>query len=735
MIDFVMRIEHIGFVEAVERLADRIGVPAHLHRRRQRRCSATAAPGPGCWRRTRRPPSSTPRALRTPEAAPAVRVPHLPRLRRRRRRSSFGCGFAPAGWDALTKHLLAAGFTLDELMKAGPDQGGQPRPDRPVPPPPAVADPGPRRRRRRLRRPPDLRRRPRSRPSTSTPPRRRSTARRTCCSGWTWPSGRSPSAARSSSSRATPTSWRCTSPACPPRVASCGTAFGAEHVSVIRRLIGDDSFDRGEVIYTFDGDAAGQAAALKAFDGEQSFAAQTFVAIAPDGQDPCDLRLSARRHRRARPRGPPRADLRVRDPLDPARLRPRHRRGPGRGPAALRPARRPDQARGAARRVRAPARGLDELGRHRDGRPAGARERPARPPTGRVVRARPRRSRPATTRACTASARCSSPRCRCPRSPGPAYDELPEQAFTHPATSQVHRAVQAAGGVCGGREGSAWLDAVVAECTPEDAAGWSASWPSSRWSCRRKNTDEVRYVASIVAGVRLALVDEQIAEIKSRLQRTNPVADADAYLELFGDLVPLEQYRIALREKAMGAVGMSVTSGMRCAASRRRRAARRLRRAASSRTSGCSRRRGRRTARISSSPPGGCGCPTATGSGALGWHLVSRATWKNGALAVVEATEVEEIARRRAAVLLADRPARRFRLADAGPGSRGRARPGRGLDPQPPPPGPARRRRLVRAAQGPGPRRHGAAGAAGPGTDPAVVAQVAADVARSLRRP
>ena len=47
---------------------------------------------------------------------------------------------------------------------------------------------------------------------------------------------------------------------------------------------------------------------------------------------------------------------------------------------------------------------------------------------------------------------------------------------------------------------------------------------------------------------------EQIAEIKSRLQRTNPVDEADVYLELFGDLVPLEQYRIALREKAMGAV-------------------------------------------------------------------------------------------------------------------------------------------------------------------------------------
>jgi DNA primase len=137
---------------------------------------------------------------------------------------------------------------------------------------------------------------------------------------------------------------------------------------------------------------------------------------------------------------------------------------------------------------------------------------------------------------------------------GPAYDELPEEAFTHPSYVQVHRAVQVAGGVCGGREGSAWLEAVVAECSPE-VRGLVSELAVEPLELPRKNTDEVRYVASVVAGVRLALVDEQIAEIKSRLQRTNPVADADAYLELFGDLVPLEQYRIALREKAMGAVG------------------------------------------------------------------------------------------------------------------------------------------------------------------------------------
>ncbi|GAA4765264.1 DNA primase [Microbacterium gilvum] len=73
-------------------------------------------------------------------------------------------------------------------------------------------------------------------------------------------------------------------------IATCGTAFGTEHVSVLRRVMGDASA-AGEVVFTFDGDAAGQKAAIRAFTDAKSFNAQTFVAVAPDGLDPCDLRL------------------------------------------------------------------------------------------------------------------------------------------------------------------------------------------------------------------------------------------------------------------------------------------------------------------------------------------------------------------------------------------------------------------------------------------------------------
>ncbi len=75
-------------------------------------------------------------------------------------------------------------------------------------------------------------------------------------------------------------------------VATCGTSFGVEHIKIMRRVLSDDSAGLGEVVFTFDPDAAGQKAALRAFSEEQRFAAQTYVAVAPDGLDPCDLRLA-----------------------------------------------------------------------------------------------------------------------------------------------------------------------------------------------------------------------------------------------------------------------------------------------------------------------------------------------------------------------------------------------------------------------------------------------------------
>ncbi|PWG59535.1 DNA primase [Bifidobacterium catulorum] len=85
-------------------------------------------------------------------------------------------------------------------------------------------------------------------------------------------------------------------------VATCGTAFGREHAKIVRRLISDDRLGglqligpgrnrTSRVVFTFDGDAAGQKAALHAFGLDGAFLSQTFVAVADDNLDPCDLRI------------------------------------------------------------------------------------------------------------------------------------------------------------------------------------------------------------------------------------------------------------------------------------------------------------------------------------------------------------------------------------------------------------------------------------------------------------
>ena len=74
-------------------------------------------------------------------------------------------------------------------------------------------------------------------------------------------------------------------------VATCGTAFGVDHIKILRRIVRDEEgMSPARVVFTFDGDAAGQKAAMKAFSEDQRWAAQSYVAVAPDGMDPCDLR-------------------------------------------------------------------------------------------------------------------------------------------------------------------------------------------------------------------------------------------------------------------------------------------------------------------------------------------------------------------------------------------------------------------------------------------------------------
>lgn len=73
-------------------------------------------------------------------------------------------------------------------------------------------------------------------------------------------------------------------------VATCGTAFGEDHIKLINRLFGSSSGDPASVIFTFDPDAAGEKAALRMYSDTSKFNALTYVAAGPEGLDPSDLR-------------------------------------------------------------------------------------------------------------------------------------------------------------------------------------------------------------------------------------------------------------------------------------------------------------------------------------------------------------------------------------------------------------------------------------------------------------
>lgn len=72
-------------------------------------------------------------------------------------------------------------------------------------------------------------------------------------------------------------------------IATCGTAFGSDHMGVVGRVVGSDA--AGEIVFTFDPDAAGQKAAVRAFAEARGSSLRSYVAVGPEGLDPCDLRL------------------------------------------------------------------------------------------------------------------------------------------------------------------------------------------------------------------------------------------------------------------------------------------------------------------------------------------------------------------------------------------------------------------------------------------------------------
>jgi len=562
---FVQKIEHVSFVEAVELLADRVGHtisytgPATSVQRdrgsRSRLIAANAAAA-----------EFYATALESDEAGPARQYLTERNFDVQTARH-FGCGFAPSGWDSLTKHLQRKGFEFKELEAAGLSRQGRRGPiDRfhrrllwPIRTSAGeVIGFGA----RRLFDDDPMEAKYINTPETvlykkSSVMFGLDLAKRDIAKGHqaVVVEGYTDVMAMHVAGVTT-------------AVASCGTAFGDEHLGMLRRLMMDDSFFRGELIYVFDGDEAGRAAALKAFDGEQNLAGQSFVAVAPDAMDPCDLRLKSGDGalRDLVARRTPLFEFAIRSAIAEMDLDSAEGRV-----AALRrcvpmvgqikdPTLRDEYARQLAGWV-----GWDDvaqvIGRVRDE----AKKSRTSVRGGSGSRA-PRRAAPQPADAAQAEAAAARPD---PRDPtlwpqrealksalqypalaGPVFDTLTVESFTHPGYAAVRGAIEAAGGTSTGVTGAQWIDAVrqqapsalaaalVSELGVEAIAGDEEKLP--------------RYIGGVLARLQEVWMGRQIAEVKSKLQRMSPIEQGDEYHALFGDLVAMEAYRRSLLEQASG---------------------------------------------------------------------------------------------------------------------------------------------------------------------------------------
>ncbi|MEQ4303662.1 DNA primase [Plantactinospora sp. B6F1] len=553
-IKFLMDAEHLTFVESVERLADRANIQLRY---------IEAGPAPV------RPQQGQKQRLVAAHAAAAefyagqlgtagaraAREFLAQRGFDRTAAQTYGCGFAPDAWDLLTKHLRQKGFTGQELVTAGLAREARSG---------SLID----RFRRRLLWPiKDLTgdvigfgaRKlfsdddgPKYLNTPETPIYKKSHV----LYGISQAKREIARQGRAVIVEGYTDVMACHLAGVPTAVATCGTAFGADHISVLRRLLMDTDAVAGEIIFTFDGDAAGQKAALRAFEDDQRFVGRTFIAISPDNMDPCELRLA-------------KGDLAVRDlvarrePLVDFALRQVLRRYDldtvdGRVEAMRRAAplvaklkdreKRPEYVRKLAgdlgmeiepvqRAVLDAA--AQGTGQSRRGNGAGPT-----PPQRRTIEPVVDNPQSLVEREALKLA------LQVPVLAGPMFDALAAEVYLHPVHRVVRAAIEAAGGATAATTGAVWIERVRDACG--DLAAAALVGELAVEPLRLDTEPDPRYVSITLARLEWGSVTTRIRDLKSKVQRVNPTANKDEYFALFGELLSLEQHARALREQAMG---------------------------------------------------------------------------------------------------------------------------------------------------------------------------------------
>ena len=542
VIAFLMKIDHLTFTETIERLADRLGYTLRYEE------GGSNAPTFSAGARSRLIAANTEAAKFYQEQLNAPAAAHGRDLLTKRGFDKaacmqFGVGFAPDEWDGLTKHLRAMDYTIDELETAGLSKMGQRGPiDR---------------FRNRLTWPirdisgdvvgfgarklasDEVDQGPKYLNTPETPIYKKSQVlygldvakkeiakkrQAVIVEGYT-------------DVMAAQLAGITTA------VATCGTAFGADHIRILRRLLMDDDAFRGEVIFTFDGDAAGQKAALRAFSEDQKFVTQTFVAVEPDGLDPCDLRQQ-------------KGDLALRDLI--ARRVPLFE-------FAIRSElahHKLDAAEGRVNALNAAAPLVAQI-RDKSLRPEytrllagwlGLEVEIVSAAVSQGVKSHPRTQEPTAVASQESNWRPDPHDARLilerevlkSRLQEPAlfieslWSDIEADAFTHPAYREMRKTIDEMQVLSMETITDEKIKTLFTELTVEPILADGRA--------------TALYVESIIARLREVAISRSIAELKSSLQRLNPVENEIEYNAAFAALVALETTRRSLHDLALGSL-------------------------------------------------------------------------------------------------------------------------------------------------------------------------------------
>jgi len=587
VIKFVQRIDNLGFTEAVERLANRAGIdlryeqgghiPGQEQSQRRRLIEAHKAAAEFYAEQLESPAALAGREFLSSRGFELDDARH------------FGVGYAPAEWESLTRHLRGRGFTEQELLAGGLASQGRrglidkfrgrliwPIADltgeviafgaRKL----AASDDGP-----KYLNTPETPLFKKSSVLYGAHMAKRDIAQRrqaVLVEGYT-------------------DVMACHLAGITTAVATSGTSFGDGHVTILRRLLMDESQFRGEVIFTFDGDAAGQRAALRAFSMEEKFVTQTFVAVQGDGLDPCDLRLKQ-------------GDAAVRDliaqrvPLFEFAIRSalhEHNLETAEGRLAALDAAAPIVGRikdkGLRRlyavnldrwlgmmdesfvldRVMAhgaqpdrpssrPAAGDRAAGARYSGN--GGQAGPGQAShggagsagTGQTSQSPPRSAYDQHDPVVNVERQALKLAIQRPALCGPLFDEMSSSVFTVPAHAAVCELIAANGGVASARSAREWSERLRAAAPNDNARGFVTRLAVESIEVPGASGEpDARFAEGVLARVEELAVSRDIASIKSRLQRMSPVTEPD-YNRMFGDLVALEARKKVLSDRAAGAL-------------------------------------------------------------------------------------------------------------------------------------------------------------------------------------